>query len=589
MITQLTLENFRAFEDHVVPLRRETIIVGENNAGKSTIVEALRLLSLVVNRREFLHFSNVPAWLDISRRERGVAPSLRNMEINLESVFHRYGDPPARISATFDNGITVTLYVGPEGELHGVFKDAKGQPMTTQTEARNLSLPTISILPQVGPLAKDEELLNPSYVLRAMGSSLAPLHFRNQLNLFPDRFDEFKRLAQSSWSGLRIKSLERRGHLPDDVELSLLVQDGGFVAEVGWMGHGLQMWLQAIWFLTYTTPDDVVILDEPDVYMHADLQRRLIRLVRGRYNQIIIATHSTEILAEVEPDQVLVIDRRRRKSTFTTTLPAVQNVLHRIGSAHNVHLARLWSARKFLMVEGKDVGLLKRVQNTLFPDSKSPFDAIPNSAIGGWGGWKYVIGSKLFMKNAGGDEIVTYCILDSDYYTEEEIQVRLKEAHEHNIQLHIWRRKEIENYLVVPAAIERIILVGLKKSGDGALFDEIVERVSQITEGLRDQTLDAVASDFLTQNRALGLVTANRYARERVNAGWETLNGKVSLVCGKSVLSELSKWAKDTYGVSFSPSRIAQELRPAEIDSEMVGVVTAIENCDSFGSEDGKD
>jgi hypothetical protein len=38
------------------------------------------------------------------------------------------------------------------------------------------------------------------------------------------------------------------------------------------------MWLQTIWFLTRAKDHETVILDEPDVYMHADLQRRL----RGR-------------------------------------------------------------------------------------------------------------------------------------------------------------------------------------------------------------------------------------------------------------------------------------------------------------------
>ena len=47
---KVRLRNFRGFDDHVVPLRDLTIIVGENNAGKSTIVEALRLAALAVNR-----------------------------------------------------------------------------------------------------------------------------------------------------------------------------------------------------------------------------------------------------------------------------------------------------------------------------------------------------------------------------------------------------------------------------------------------------------------------------------------------------------------------------------------------------------
>jgi AAA15 family ATPase/GTPase len=64
MLTKLRLQNFRCFKDHVVPLHPTTIIVGRNNAGKSTIVEALRLVSIIVNRYQFLNFSDVPDWLE---------------------------------------------------------------------------------------------------------------------------------------------------------------------------------------------------------------------------------------------------------------------------------------------------------------------------------------------------------------------------------------------------------------------------------------------------------------------------------------------------------------------------------------------
>jgi len=48
MLKELQLENFRCFDNHVIPLRPTTIVVGRNNAGKSTIVEALRLISIVI-------------------------------------------------------------------------------------------------------------------------------------------------------------------------------------------------------------------------------------------------------------------------------------------------------------------------------------------------------------------------------------------------------------------------------------------------------------------------------------------------------------------------------------------------------------
>jgi len=43
MLTRLEIENFRGFKKHEMPLNAVTLIVGRNNAGKSTVVEALRL------------------------------------------------------------------------------------------------------------------------------------------------------------------------------------------------------------------------------------------------------------------------------------------------------------------------------------------------------------------------------------------------------------------------------------------------------------------------------------------------------------------------------------------------------------------
>ncbi len=59
MLTELRLINFRCFKDHVIPLRRNTIIVGKNNAGKSTVIDALRLVSChLTTRNETWPLSN---------------------------------------------------------------------------------------------------------------------------------------------------------------------------------------------------------------------------------------------------------------------------------------------------------------------------------------------------------------------------------------------------------------------------------------------------------------------------------------------------------------------------------------------------
>lgn len=198
------------------------------------------------------------------------------------------------------------------------------------------------------------------------------------------------------------------------------------------------------------------------------------------------------------------------------------------------------------------------------------------------GGWNYVIGSSLLLKNAGGEEIVTYCIFDSDYHTPDEIKERLKNAKVHGVQMHIWARKEIENYLIVPKAIQRIISSGIVKGAASPDKDEISEHIDKIAEILKDSTFDATANEFLIQNRQGGIATANRLARERINKAWKTREGRISIISGKSVVSKLSDWSQSKFGVAFSSNKIAQELLPSEIAPEIVSVVTSIEKNKKF-------
>jgi len=575
VIKELQLKNFRGFQDHTICFQPTTIIVGKNNAGKSTIVEALRLISIVVNRFEDIPYSDLPRYWNFPKTHRGFSP-YKNLEINLKSIFYSYGQPPAEIRATLDQGEEIFVSIYEDFIKAGIKTPGRGQ------HSSRTALPKISILPQVAPFATEERVLTPEYVKGALSSSLAPIHFRNQVFLLKNFYKDFKQITEATWPGLRIESLVVQGTPPDPVHLSLIVRDGGFSAEVAWMGHGLQMWLQTMWFLARAKKHDTVILDEPDVYMHADLQRRLIRFLRNRYPQIIIATHSSEIMAEVEPENILIIDRQKAKSTFAPTLPAVQKVLNTIGSVHNLQLSRLWTSRRFLMVEGEDIAILKRFQNTLFPDATIPLDVIPSMSVGGWGGWNYAVGSSMFLENAVGEGITTYCVLDSDYHTNEEIEARIKDAKTRGVQLHIWKRKEIENYLLIPQAIHRVVAANVAKNKPVPTALEITAQLEIIAESLKDEVLDSSASAIQHRNKGMDAGTANKKARERIEKSWKTVEERLSLVSGKRALSALSEWSNKNYGVSFSSLRVASELRAGEIDDEVKSVLKAIEEIESF-------
>jgi predicted ATP-dependent endonuclease of OLD family len=333
------------------------MMIGRNNAGKSTIVEALRLFSLVVNRLKRLEFHDYSREFDLPGLDACVSPSLRATNVDLRHVCHQYGEPPATVEAIFDDHQRVTLHLTPENDIFGIVRNSRGQLIRTRQQAGQTNIPHINVLPQVRPFLLEEGIRDDTYVRGSIMTDLAPLHFRNQLRIFDDFYDGFVALAEETWPGLRIRELSTettdRGAI-----LALWVQDGPFVAEVGRMGHGLQIWLQAIWFLARSDPSQTLILDEPDVYLHADLQRRLVRHLLTRQNQVIMTTHAVDVLSEVSPEQILVVDKKQPSSSFATSAPAVQAVIDHIGAVHNLQLARLWGARRLLLVEGKDIYLL---------------------------------------------------------------------------------------------------------------------------------------------------------------------------------------------------------------------------------------
>jgi hypothetical protein len=229
-----------------------------------------------------------------------------------------------------------------------------------------------------------------------------------------------------------------------------------------------------------------------------------------------------------------------------------------------------------LLVEGKDVGILKRIQNVLLPDSIHPLDAIPNMSIGGWSGWNYAIGTSMTLKNAVGEEVIPYCVLDSDYHTEKAKSTRQAEAKEKNVRLHIWKRKEIENYLLVPELIHRMITSKIKR-GPVPTLAEVSEKLSEIANGLEHEVFDALSAKYYDEDRLHGVAEANRKARAEIKKKLASTRGWLDVASGKTILGKISEWSQVMYGVSFGAIALASAITRQEIDSELKEVISAIE------------
>jgi len=185
----------------------------------------------------------------------------------------------------------------------------------------------------------------------------------------------------------------------------------------------------------------------------------------------------------------------------------------------------------------------------------------------------------MLLKNAGGENIRVYCILDSDYHTLEQISNRLPQARVHQIELHIWSKKEIENYLLAPAPIVRTIMSRAAKRVEPPTELEVENQLATICERLRDDVFDAMATEILAHNKALGQGGADKPARGVLEERWKTPQQRVAVIPGKTALGQLSQWSQDQFGVSLSPSMIARQLRSAEIDPELRSLLQTVADC----------
>lgn len=581
MIKHILLNNFRCYKKTSIEFKELSIIVGKNNAGKSTLIEALRIIAVVTNRFKSLNYKALPSWISDNDEDKyGVSPSIDNLDISPQNIFHNYGNPPAVIDAYFVNGTRIEAYVGENAEVFAIIYNAEKKIVINKKEAHKVVIPLINILPQISPLLQDEKIIKLQTVQSNLSTKLSSRNFRNQIKYYNADFDKFRILAEESWKGLSISNIENLNGFPGE-NIDLMVRDGTFPAEIGWMGHGLQMWLQTIWFLARSSEDSSVILDEPDVYMHADLQRKLIRLIKDRYKQVIVATHSIEIMSEVEAENILPIDSKKSKIIYANKPLIVQKVIEDIGSVHNLEIVRLFSSKKFLIVEGDsdDVKMLGIFQNILYPNTTEPFDIIPKTFVEGWGGWQRVIGACKVFKDSDIN-IKVYCIFDSDYHTIDDKEERKQEAQKNNINLHIWNKKEIENYLLNKDVISRFI--NKKKRKGEVTPDLVAHKILEIAEELKQELYDDFATEIKMKNNDLVLKTVNQRARKYVDSEWDNF---IDLIPGKKVISSLSGWSKTEFGVSINKFNLAREFIESEICKEIKDTVSTIESSKDFPTQ----
>ncbi len=568
MLEKVELEEFRCFERSKMLIRDLTIIVGKNNSGKSSFIEALRMISMASKKCINTNYVEAPKFLGLPLALKGFRLPVERLKIDLRSVVYFYKNDIAKITATFKNRAKIVVYVNREIAFATII-DQNGNFVTSKKKAEALKIIPISILPQIGLIKENEKKLTEATINEDMDTYLSSRHFRNEMLTYKNElFGEFKRLAEETWPGLKIEDLEYNFSRSDFI--NLFVKDSSFPAEIGLMGSGIQMWLQIIWFISRSQGSETIILDEPDVYMHPDLQLRILKLVRTLFKQVIIATHSIEIISNVSPRNIVTIDKHDRQMRYANDLAAVQSIVDDIGSIYNLSLTKLSTAKKCVFIEGEDIKILQQFYNVLYPNAMSSLDMIPSLPLGGFKRINEAFGAaKLFYENSGG-YFQCYAILDKDYYIESQIDEQKKKALENHLLLHIWNKKELENYIIKPYVLFKLV----KNKGEEYL--SFIKKYETLIDSFKDIIIDSYTTKFQENDRGLTAGTAAAKAREYVNSKWTSLEDKLNMVPGKDLLRATNSWIKENYKVSCSMRSIFNIMNPEDVDNEVLEILSEL-------------
>jgi len=568
MLKSISLQNFRGFREHSIDFAPFCLLIGQNNAGKTTLIEALRLIGTAIRRAPTAKFKMAPQWLDGIVTGPGYTFSVETIGIDHKTIHYNYqSDDPAIIKARFSNNSLVTVCVGADTtDFFAQLALPGGKKLNSRNQITDRRFPPVSVMPPIGSLLERETRREPSYMRKHIEGYLSHRHVRNQMAAMPDAFLKFRTKLEETWDHLQVGDVEfGLGEKQD--EYGITIRDGPFVSEMGVVGSGLQAWIQTLWFLSRSPTRATIVLDEPDVYLHADLQRKLIKiLTEDGASQTIVATHSLEMISSVSPSEIISVTKREPRSRAITSNSQAQTIADKLGTIHNIQLSKLASAGAVLFLEGKDYAFLDQFafkRGNAFYDR---FSAIPHFSVGGASNWqKAAMAAKVISETSAG-KVKCLLLLDRDYKTDEEIHAIRNEAMGSNLIIYFWQRKEIENYLVCKESITGYISGRIEGDVDqSAIYDCIEAALAELEEEL----VELAADSLQASDRRLSLPTAMSRAREFVAKQKSSGKTPIELISGKKALSKISEKCKDKIGVSFSTMSICRQMDAAHVPEEV--------------------
>ena len=534
LLHYLEIQNFKRFGDRQrIELDHPAVLIGPNNCGKTTAMQAIALWSQAV-----------ATW----QGSKGEAPPRKRTSTSL----NRLGivSVPVQRTRYFwhntnvrrgnrDIPLLITAGVLHEGRVEPVtmrFRNQGDDLVYCTPDERTLQHPDliaaaarikVRLLYPMSGLETEEPILRPGRIDVLLGQGQTAQVLRNLCLLVfrdaPESWEEIVGLMQRLFRVRLGSPLEtERG----SIQLFFRQDDVKEPLDVALAGRGFQQLLLIFAYL-HSHPGSVLLIDEPDAHLEILRQRQVYVLLRElaarNASQVVLVTHSEVILEEaLDRNLTLLLEGQ---ADDLATKARIRNTLKHYGAEHYV---RARQRGYVLYVEGRtDLDVLRALArrldhraaecwdeqvNVFYVQDNFPrpnLDAELDHVEGGFGATPR---EHFFAVRGMVPDLVGLAILDGDGRRREELD-------ECGLRITWWERYEVDNYIVTPWTLKEFV----RRAGadDLPLFGRFEREAEEL--------LDALILERVFPDRARDFATWKGLDADAARLVWESSTGAVKL------------------------------------------------------------
>lgn len=390
-IKSIYIENFKAFKKVQIDCHDSiNFFVGENNVGKSTILEAIQLWKigydclLKANGREFYGVTT-PRYLPVVNLF-----FLRISDIN--DIFHESGKKKLRIELEFqieDLTSKVKIEFDKPSMIDAYLRVKLISPnriwLQEQLSLRGLNLRNGIFMFQSRPVfysIKEEPFYNSAQMKKKITLGKSSDVLRNKILRCKHIENNFEKIENHLRNVLKKDyKIKFEGNQDNDEFIKILVQEEDKKpVDLALCGSGLLQILEI--FSTLSMVDsapnslNIILIDEPDSHIHSNLQSALIdelRLIPE--NQVFIITHNERLLGKALEGELFYINQHAINSGNVTHTPTQSYSTIATDLAGQLLDTTNNNPNKIIVItEGKtDKKILEVGWSKLYPNDEPPF------------------------------------------------------------------------------------------------------------------------------------------------------------------------------------------------------------------------